>query len=595
MQGKVKIKELFFKYMFLFCAVFGVLAIIVIIFYLLMEGVPGIAEIGFFKFIFGSVWRPDHSTNPQYGILPMIVGSLYLTALTIIIGVPLGVFAAIFLSRYCKGKLYNVLKQIITLIAGIPSVIFGYFGVQVLKPLIAMLPGATNQGLGLVTSSITLAIMMLPTIILVSLDSLNSVPKSYYEGALALGATHTQAVFKTVVPAAKSGIFASVILGINRAIGETMALTYVTGNIAEFPGSLFQSFRTLTVNIVVEMKYAEAGSLHWRAIIASGVVLFVFSLLIIISFNAYSSRSKERELSKKKRIKLASVKEIELTPPSKQKNMNRLVPLCYAAITISVLAIVFIVGYVFVRGIPYINIPFLTGKGSLFDPISVLPSLVRTLMVIGLTVVIAVPLGVGASLFLNEYTKKGSKLVRVIRVSVEALAGIPSIIYGLFGVMFFVEVLGLGRSLYAGAFTMVLMILPVIIRTTEESLKSVPDSYREGSLALGASKSRTIFKVVLPSALSGVVTGLILGVGRIIGESAPLLYTSGTQIYHMPENYGSIGSTLTVCFYMLSTEGLYQNEAFAVGVVLILTVIAINLLAAATERFFARRLKNAAV
>lgn len=280
MVGSGALKEKVMKVVFFTTACISILAVGLICFFLFANGAPAIKEIGVFQFLFGKVWRPG---NGDFGILPMIVGSLYVTAGAILIGVPIGILTAVFLARFCPKKIYPVMKAGVELMAGIPSVVYGFFGLVVLVPFVREFIG--GKGYSILTASILLGIMILPTIVNVSESAIRAVPKHYYEGSLALGATHERSVFRMVVPAAKSGIFAGVILGIGRAIGETMAVIMVAGNqpVLRAPKELLKGVCTLTANIVIEMGYAQ--DLHRQALIATGVVLFVFILIINISFS----------------------------------------------------------------------------------------------------------------------------------------------------------------------------------------------------------------------------------------------------------------------------------------------------------------------
>lgn len=280
MVGSGVLKEKIMKAVFFTTACISILAVGLICFFLFVNGAPAIKEIGVVQFIFGKVWRPG---NGDFGILPMIVGSLYVTAGAIIIGVPIGILTAVFLARFCPDKIYPVVKAGVELMAGIPSVVYGFFGLVVLVPFVRNFIG--GKGYSILTASILLGIMILPTIVNVSESAIRAVPKNYYEGSLALGATHERSVYRMVVPAAKSGIFAGVILGIGRAIGETMAVIMVAGNmpVLRAPNELLKGVCTLTANIVIEMGYAQ--DLHRQALIATGVVLFVFILIINISFS----------------------------------------------------------------------------------------------------------------------------------------------------------------------------------------------------------------------------------------------------------------------------------------------------------------------
>ncbi len=254
---------------------------------------------------------------------------------------------------------------------------------------------------------------------------------------------------------------------------------------------------------------------------------------------------------------------------------------------ITIATLLFLIGYILVKGIPYLT-PSLFAFQYTTENVSLFPALINTLIMVPLALLIAAPLGIFAAIYLVEYSKKGNKAVGVIRLTAETLSGIPSIVYGLFGMLFFVTTLHWGYSLLAGAFTLSIMILPLIMRTTEEALMSVPDTYREGSFGLGAGKLRTIFRIVLPSAVPGILAGVILAVGRIVGETAALMYTAGT-VTDMPENLLSSGRTLSVHMYSLSREALYTNQAYATAVVLLAIVLLINWLSAFVAKKITRK------
>ena len=287
--------EKFMQGVFFIAACASVLAVALICIFLFANGIPAMKEIGFGNFLSGVTWRPN---NDVYGILPMIVGSLYVTAGAIIIGVPIGILTAVFMAFYCPKRIYKPLKAATELLAGIPSVVYGFFGLVVLVPAIrtfakdlqhAGLIRSAGNGSSILTASLLLGMMILPTIIGLTESSLRAVPTQYYEGAVALGATHERAIFRVVVPAAKSGVIAALVLGVGRAIGETMAVIMVAGNQARMPGSIFKGVRTLTANIVIEMGYA--AGLHREALIATGVVLFVFILILNFSVALLKRRS----------------------------------------------------------------------------------------------------------------------------------------------------------------------------------------------------------------------------------------------------------------------------------------------------------------
>ena len=280
------IKETAAKVLFTAAAGVSILAVALICVFLFASGIPAIGEIGPIEFLTGTVWRPASDT---YGIFPMILWSIYATAGALVIGVPVGLLCAVYLSRFASPRVKRILTPGVELLAGIPSVIYGFFGLVVLVPLIRRT--FTVQGMSLLAASIILGIMILPTIITVARNALDAVPDSYYEGALALGADHERSVFRVLVPAAGSGIMAGVVLGVGRAIGETMAVVMIAGNQVQIPDSLLDGVRTLTTNIVMEMGYA--ADLHREALIATAVVLFVFVLLINLAFAALNARSRK--------------------------------------------------------------------------------------------------------------------------------------------------------------------------------------------------------------------------------------------------------------------------------------------------------------
>lgn len=282
-------KEKFMQGVFFIAACTSVLAVALICVFLFANGIPAMKEIGFMEFLTGERWKP---TNEIFGILPMIMGSIYVTAGAIILGVPIGILTSLFMAKYCPKKIYPVLKGATELLAGIPSVVYGFFGLVVLVPLIRDICQKFHwggNGSSILTASILLGMMILPTIIGVTESAIRSVPAHYYEGALALGATHERSIFSVVLPAAKSGVVAGIVLGIGRAIGETMAVIMVAGNQARMPAGIVRGVRTLTANIVLEMGYA--AGLHREALIATAVVLFVFILLINLSVSLLNRRA----------------------------------------------------------------------------------------------------------------------------------------------------------------------------------------------------------------------------------------------------------------------------------------------------------------
>ena len=549
-------------------------------------------------FIFGDRWSPDRldkyedaQLSGTYGIFTMIVGTFAATVGAVLIGGTIGFFTAVFIAFFCPEKLKRPFTSIINLLAGIPSVVYGFFGIVFLLPMLANF--APNNGSGLLATSIILGIMILPTVVSLSKTSLEAVPKAYYEGAVATGSTHTRAVFGIMIPAARSGITASLILGVGRALGETMAVVMVAGNAATYPNSFFNSFRVLTANIVMEMGYA--GDVQQGALIATGVILLIFVLIVNVIFNLISGRAVKKAVAvtaEKGRTSGIGGRGIRsffsnigegigaLAYKLKTDRIGKVISILCGIF--SGIALVLVVGFVFVQGLPHLitNPHLLFGKYEFAsENITIFPAIVTTLMAVFLSLIIAFPIGVMTAVFLNEYAKKGNLFVRLIRGAIDILSGVPSIVYGLFGMITFVRLFGGSSSILAGSFTISIMLLPTIVRSTEESLKSIAEGRREGSLALGAGKLRTIFRIVLPSAMPGIMAALILSMGRVISESAPFIYTMGSVITSTPDGFLDSGASLAVALYQLSGEGWYIEEAYATAVVLIIVVFGLNLLA----------------
>lgn len=628
-------KEKAGKTVFTIAAMICVIAVIAIFGFMLVKSLPAFRKIGFFNFVFGDNWSPDRldkyddvSLSGTYGVFKMIIGTLAATVGALVIGGTLGYFTAVFIAFYCPERLKKIFSSTVNLLAGIPSVVYGFFGITFLLPLLANF--APNNGSGLLATSLILGIMIMPTVVSLSKTSLEAVPRTYYEGALALGSTHSQAVFGTVTKAAKSGVTASLVLGIGRALGETMAVVMVAGNSVAYPDSLFNSFRVLTANIVMEMGYA--GEVQQGALVATGVILLVFVLIVNLIFGAISKKAIKSAVNKtglfsrifKKDDEKSGVKNsvasgvaskitsgVATDEKGGEKNDAKsdvtkrnivfekigdfFSSLKYKMKTASVgagvsvgagifagITLLLIIGFVLVKGAPtlFTNPHLLFGKYEFnSEKITILPSIATTLMTVALSLLVAVPIGICTAIFLNEYAKKNNVFIKIIRGAIDLLNGVPSIVYGLFGMITFVALIKGRSTIMAGSLTVGIMLLPTIVRSTEESLKSVQDSLREGSFALGAGKMRTIFKIVLPSALPGILSAIILSMGRVISESAPFIYTMGSVISAMPKGYFDSNATLAVALYRLSGEGWYVNEAYATAVVLIVLVLALNFLA----------------
>lgn len=577
-------KEIVAKGAFVALAAFSVVAVFTIVGYLLAASIPAFRLTGVIKFVFGAEWS---AKNEVFGIWRMIVGTFVLTACATVLGGSLAIFTAVWLTFYCPKKLKKIYTQIVNLLAGIPSIVYGLFGYKFLMPALVKVFHPSNAGFGLLACTIILSVMILPTVASVTKNSLESVPMHYYEGVLSLGCSKNQAVWKVLLPAAKSGVIAAVILGVGRAIGETMAVQMIVGNGSGYPTGAFVPFTTLTSNIVQNWGYASPT--EQNALIADGFVLLVLILILNLCLTAVKKPHDGNKFFSR-RIRESDRRD---EPKSYRKTGSAQDIMCvlsWIAATVVAFTLVFIVAFVLVKGLPHLSFDFLFGKsGNAHTTLA--PAFVSTIMLVFLALVIALPLGIGAAIYLNEYAKKGSNFVKVVRLFVDTLAGIPSIVFGLFGMTFFVVGMGMGYSLAAGGITLALIILPTIIRSVEQSLSEVPDSMREASYALGAGKLRTIFVVVLPQALSGIITSIILSIGRIVNESAALIFTVGSAATFVPQGYGDSAASFAVLVWKFMSNGLQVNEAYATASVLLIFVVVLNLAVSGVQYFFDKRRK----
>jgi phosphate transport system permease protein len=604
----------------------SVIIVFFIIFFLLKEGFVAFEKIGTFSFIFGTEWVPVGEPE-RFGAFPLIVGSLLVTIGAMLFAIPLGIAGAIFISEIAPYKVKTLLKPTFELLAGIPSVVFGFFGLKILTDWLRV---TFNQPTGesWLAGSILLGIMALPTIISVSEDAISAVPREFKEGSLAIGATKWQTINNVIIPAAISGITASIILGMGRAVGETMAVLMVTGNSPIIPEpitNIFSSIRTITGTLGIEMGEVPVGSIHYSSLFGLGVILFVMTLLINIIASISMSKIKQSHYPTAKKT-IYSYKLPQVISKSfyyvtysllglgvvwtlytwfgiiytvliigtaltlfifiKRLSVKNKERLAFGVISLSAVLIVFILGVIVFdivsKGLPAISWEFLTQtpydigrKGGIF------PAIIGTLYLVAGAILFALPIGVLASIYLTEYAKEGN-ITKIIRSAVDNLNGTPSIVFGLFGFAFLVLYLNFGISLIAGQLSLGFMVLPTIIRTTEEALRSVPKSLREGSLAVGATKWHTIQKVVLPPALPGIITGTVLSIGRAAGETAPILFTAAvfSQKYLTTSPFQPV-MALPYHLYILATN-VPGSELAAYGTALVLLIFVIILYAIAT-------------
>jgi phosphate transport system permease protein len=521
--------------------------------------------------------------------------------------------------------------------------VYGLFGLIVLVPLLREI-SPNYVGHGILAASVILSIMVLPTIVSISLSAMRAVSREMYEGALALGCTREQSVFRVIFPAAKSGIFAAVILSIGRAIGETMAVIMVIGGSPQIPTGLFGSVDTLTA-LIARSAREESGFLL-EVLIGVGVVLLAFALIL----NYIMLKIKESKQAKNYKIQLKKKHDIEANAlanmggillsvhngwcifwgyigwiirtaiyktkqgvawlsskigltlllstignaidgiwgaRARQATKYTILKVwTYVAAIVGVLVLLTILWFVLSSGLSHLSWDFVFGRYTLDNP-TLLPAIFGTLIIVVIALLVAMPIGVGCAIFLSEYARH-AKGVKYIRLAIDSLAGIPSIVYGLFGFVVFVKLFGWNYSLVAGGLTVGIMTLPTVIRITEESLLAVHHTYREASHGLGASKVRTTFGVVLPAALNGIGNAMIQTVGRVISESAVLILTIGLVVGVMPSGIFSPGTTLALNIYYFGNT-IYPDQAAATAVVLIILVLILNLGLSGLVKLLSRR------
>lgn len=623
-----RLKELALKNLFLTCACVAVLAVILIFVFTFWKAIPVITDIGLGEF-FGLTWAP---TEGRYGILALLAGSGIVTVGSLAIGVPLAVGCAVFLTEIAGKRLAGIVSTAVDLLAGVPSVVYGFFGLVILRPLVAGLTG--GLGFGALSVWLVLAIMIVPTITTLTMDALRSIPMGIREASFAMGATRWQTIYKVVLPAAKMGIVNAVVLGMGRAIGETMAVLMVVGNAPVIPGGIASPLSTITSQIALDMGYSSG--LHRSALFGMGVVLFIISASLVGIVRAVSSaRESGRGRSRHRRAKAADRAVVaggvnfdhaeapaehapaqmltadDVTPVTgavtearegsrarikrllaegakgggnKNRTNDLMLGVFRAAGIVTTAVLVVIIAFVAVNGLPVMSLDFIFGwpegvnaEGGIF------PTIVSTLYVTALAMLICTPIAVLAAVYLAEYAKQG-RLVTFIRYAADTLSSVPSIVMGLFGYAMFVEAMGFGLSMLSAALALALMMMPIVMRTTEEAIRAVPRYIRWGAYGLGATKWQVVSKIVLPSAFPRIATGIVLAIGRAIGETAVVLYTMG-QAINLPLTPLDSGRPMTIHLYQLANEGINMQAAYGTALLLMLMILAFNLFA----RYISRR------
>lgn len=632
-----RMKETALRNLFLACACVAVLAVVLIFVFTFWKAAPVLTQIGLGEFL-SLDWAP---TSGHYGILALLAGSAIVTVGSLAIGVPLAVGCAVFLTEIAGRKVAGVVGTAVDLLAGVPSVVFGFFGLVVLRPLVA---GATGGlGFGALTVWLVLAVMIVPTITTLTMDALRSIPMGIREASFAMGATRWQTIYKVVLPAARMGIVNAVVLGMGRAIGETMAVLMVVGNAPVIPAGIASPLSTLTSQIALDMGYSSG--LHRSALFGMGVVLFLISAALVGIVRMVSAEREGAPRRGRRRVGgatagaetqaasqgKAATAQVSVAKPGTPVNAAAADPAPAVAptaaaegsrariqrllasgagkgankgrvndvmlgvfraagiLTSCVLAL--IIAFVAVNGLPVMSLDFVFGwphgvnaEGGIF------PTIVSTLYVTALAMLICTPVAVLAAVYLAEYAKQG-RLVTFIRYAADTLSSVPSIVMGLFGYAMFVEAMGLGLSMLSAALALALMMLPIVMRTTEEAIRAVPRYIRWGAYGLGATKWQVVSKIVLPSAFPRIATGIVLAIGRAIGETAVVLYTMG-QAINLPVTPLDSGRPMTIHLYQLANEGINMQAAYGTALLLMVMILAFNLFARHLSRRSANKAKG---
>ncbi len=627
------VKEKGMKTILFLSAISAIVIIFSIIFFLFQDAFPIFQKVGIVDFLIGMRWYPT-GQPPLYGAFPLIVGTILVTLGAMAIAIPLSIGSAIFIAEIATPRMKSVFKPAIELLAGIPSVVFGFFGLIVLTTWIRVSFNVPTGECWL-AGSILLGIMAIPTITSVAEDAISSVPREYKEGSLAVGATRWQTISKVVVPSAMSGITAAIILGIGRAIGETMAVMMVCGNptyglIPQPIWNVFAPIKTVTATLGIEMGEVAYGSDHYHALFGLAIILLIIVLVVNILASVILGRLKDKQRSASKKKPLISfelgrrIKQIfyvvigviiagmlllaigwiftfialvvialfyfitkKLSVKAKQR-------LAFSSLSLAVVIVILFLGiilfYIISNGVGALSWEFIT-TSTLGPTGGIFSAIIGTLYLVAGAIAVALPLGVGAAIYLHEYTREGV-ITKIIRGGADLLNGTPSIVFGLFGFAFFVLYLKLGLSLLAGQITLAFMILPTIIRTTEEALKCVPESLREGSYALGATKWQTVRKVVLPPAAPGIITGEILGIGRAAGETAPIMFTAVAVSAIIPSSvFEPVNALPYHLFYLATSESGSKVNQAGTALVLLLLVIGIYLIAILLRNRYRKSMK----
>lgn len=612
--------DLIAKIIVYFFLILTLLLFAALIAFVITESISAFHKFGFINMVIGNQWAPT-ANPPSFGILPFITATFWVCLFSMILAIPLGIFTSLFICEFLPRKIKKISLTLIELLSGIPSVVFGAFGLMIIGPIFVKMGAPTKQNM--MTASFILGLMALPTIISLSVNAINGVDQSYRYASLALGISQSKTTFKIVLKTAGIKIIGAIIFGFGRVIGETMAVIMIAGGSTFAPsvdeGPLhffFSSITTLAGIIGIEIN-ETTSPLHSSALYGVGVFLFIIvtiiNLIVLVIYKSHDHKLRKIYKNKHDKLKMANLSEKELKNKintkiisrekfNKFSNSFRITIMTISWIITSAL-ILWIIGDVIFQGI----FNFHPGPGESIwnfhitkfftinsDPITgqggYVSLLITTFLLVFVAISVSMPLGIIIAIYLTEYNNnKAKKIGGFIRFLLNTLVSTPSIIYGMFGLMLFIDFLGFGFTIISAGLTLTIVVLPVIIKAVEDALKAVPNEFREASLALGANKISTIIKVILPNAIIGIITSMILTMGRIVGESAPVYLTLGSTLQFPNKGFLSSGQTLTTHIIFLNKDSPLPNKVNLMYETAFTTLLLIYLL-----NFLAKHFSNKA-
>ena len=601
---KVDLKENIIVWLLLIAASLAILVSLAIL-YTLISGSIGFffdPKVNILDFFIGTKWTPS-GTNPSFGLLPLLSGTVLIAGGSILIATPLGLGAALYLTQFANKKASSIAKPIIELLAGIPSIVFGFFALIVISPILRQYFGASYFNAA--SAIIVMSVMILPIIVSVSDDSMRAVPRELKEASLAIGATKWETAIKVVMPAASSGIIASVLLGLARALGETMVVALAAGSVAKLTLNPLSEVQTMTAYIAQVATGDIPPGVAVSAAFAVGLVLFTITYIInliagrivlkIQNAGGQASKNSKKIILKKPVVNkintstnsfLENKIEIKnINPEDTIKTRHKIsslgILLVGSCLVITTIFLGFLMFSILEQGLPGINLNFLTSyPSSIPSRAGIFPVIIGSIYLVGLAMIFAIPTSMGAAVYLTEFAKD-NYYTRILRRLIQNLSGVPSIVFGLVGLTVFARIFGFGTSILSGSLTLAIMIMPIIIVTTEEALKAIPKSFREAARGLGATKWQTVRHHVIPYALPGTLTGSILALSRAIGETAPILFIASVFARIAPNSIfdGFLALPVTIFFWTRHPKVEFQNLAASTILVLLIILFAMNIVA----------------